>query len=226
MWRIFARTTTRMSLVLIGIWVATVTVAIAQKQNNLPVTSTIADGTLQIQSDDLGPYKNTKAVQSIIQPIGDWVLNTNYSSLSTRSVYLDFSQPVAGTGPNGGEPVAPFASELVKARLITQCPTYGHSMLLLGDGDSIQCGLVIHFDYGANSYRLTMNPANYATDFVNVTCIGAATGNQCNHWSILPADTSGINVSKLLLLTTVKGKNVATDQGNFFMSFSIDVSNP
>jgi hypothetical protein len=91
--------TTGMFLVLIGICSATAPMAKAQKQSDLPVTSTIADGTAQIQCDDFGPYKNTKAVQSIIQPIGDWVLDTNYSSLSTRSVYLDLSKPIAGTGP-------------------------------------------------------------------------------------------------------------------------------
>ncbi len=226
MWRTVVRMTTSMSLALIGIGVAYVTLAMAQKQNDLPVTSTIVDGTLKIQSDDLGPYKNTKAVQSVVQPIGDWVLDTNYSSLSSRSVYLTFSDPVPGSGPGGGDPIAPFASELVKARIITQCPTYGHSMLSLGEGQPIQCGLVIHFDYGALSYRLTMNPINYATDFVKVTCVSVGTGNQCNHWTIVPADVSGINVAKLLVLTTIKGKKVAADQGNFLMSFAIDVSNP
>jgi len=203
----------------------------AQKNSNLPVTSTIANtdasGTLQfqIQSDDLGSYKNTKAVQSVIQPIGDWVLDTNYSSLSTRSVYLDFSQPVNGTGPNG-TPSAPFASALVRARLITQCPTYGNSMLSLSGGETAQCGLVIGFDYGTTRYRLTMNPINYATDFVNVSCSSVGTNGQCNAWRIVPAATSGENVAKLLLLTTVRGKIVATDQGDFYMSFSIIVTNP
>jgi hypothetical protein len=114
----------------------------------------------------------------------------------------------------------------VKARLITQCPTYGYSMLSLASGQTAQCGLVIHFDYSGNSYRLTMNPIDYNTDYVNVACIGVGTNGQCNHWSIVPAGTGGINVAELLLLTTVKGKTVAVDQGNFYLSFAIDITYP
>ncbi len=215
------RMTIGMCMVLTVICAANGPMATAQKQKDLPVTSTIADGAFQIQSDDQGPYTNTKAVQSIIQPIGDWVLNTNYSSLSTRSIYLEFSQPAPGS------PNPPFSAELVKARLITQCPA---SMLsLVTSGAFMECGLVTHFTYGADSYRLAMNPGGVNgyvdTDSVRVTCLGATNG-QCNSWGIEPAAASGMNVAKLLLLTTARGKTVATDLGKFYMSFAISVTNP
>jgi hypothetical protein len=206
----------------------TVRAAGAGKQVNLPVTSSIVDtdttgAAFQIQEDDLGSYANTKSVQSVIQPIGDWVLDTNSSSLSTRGVYLDFSRNV--------DPIvtAPWTGPIgVKARLITQCPTYGYSMLPLKTGVSVGCGLVIGFDYGGSQYRLAMNPGGPSgytdTDVISVACAGADTAGQCNQWTI--ADAGGGSVAKLLVSTTVNHKSVWVDKGNYYFSFSITVSNP
>jgi hypothetical protein len=216
-------TTAGVFLVLIAIGSAMTPMTSAQKTSNLPVTSTIADGTFQIQSDDIGPYTNSKAVQSVIQPVGDWVLDTHYSLLSTRSVWFDFSRPV-------GVPAAPFVQELVKARLITQCPTYGNSMLSLkNDGKTIiTCGLVIGFDYGGNKYRLAMNPLgpnDYGeTNAVNVSCTAGPADGPCTQWNIVPEATGG-NIARLVLVST-KGKPVEKTLGNFYFSFSITVTNP
>lgn len=221
-------------LVLIAIGLMVAPMANAQKQSNVAVTSTVADADFQIQSDDGGVYTNSKAVQSIIQPIGDWVLDTNYSLLSTRSVWLNFSQPVAGTGPNGGAPVPPFPYDphtglyaaLVKARLITQCPTYGYSMLGLTNGETVSCGLVIHIPYNGNDYRLVMNPLginNYSeTETVNVTCNGVGT-NGCRQWSIVSADPDLGSKARLVQLTTGK-KPAQINLGNFYFSFSITIN--
>src|ERR1043165_6184001 len=88
-----------------------------------PVTSRVADVdasgvALRIQSDGGGPYTNSKTVQSIIQncgaTCGDWVLDTNVSRLSTRTICVDFGDPIVGSAPGGGNPVAPFSTALVK----------------------------------------------------------------------------------------------------------------
>ncbi len=163
--------------------------------------------------------------EGVIQPIGDWVLDTNYSSLSTRGVYLDFGQPVDGSSP-GPDPDRELIG--VKARLITQCPTYGYSMLSTAFGQTVQCGLVIGFGYDGSSYRLAMNPLgvnNYSeTDTVNVSCTGVDTKGQCNQWSI--ASGPSMSVARLVKLTTVRGKTTETNLGDFYFSFLINVKNP
>jgi hypothetical protein len=194
---------------------------------DLPVTSTIVDSdpsgsAYQIQNDDQGAYTNSKSVQSVIQSIGDWVLDTNYSSLSTRGVYLDFSRPLGLASPFTTDPIA------VKARLITQCPTYGSSVLSLKLNQVAACGLVIGFDYAGSSYRLAMNPSGVNgytdTDTVNVTCTGAGPSGQCNRWNIAGAGNG--STAKLLVSTKVNRKIIWEDKGNYEFSFSISVSNP
>src|SRR5947207_11425769 len=104
--------------------------------SDTPVTSTI-DGlgvdtlpTLRIQSDQLGSYKNSSSLQSILQAsLGDWVLDTlNYNSSPQRKVLIDLRDPVPGSGPNGGAPIAAFAYQSVRARLIAKCRQYGVDM--------------------------------------------------------------------------------------------------
>ncbi|MEK6285863.1 MAG: hypothetical protein AABO57_09000 [Acidobacteriota bacterium] len=102
-------------------------VAASQKPNrrpDLPVTSTITDYIdvtddtgavqriwMQVRSDGAGGYTNSSDVESIIQgAYGNWYL-TNFTA--ARHVFLDFSKPIPGTGPNGGAPVPPFTSALI-----------------------------------------------------------------------------------------------------------------
>ncbi len=226
-------------LILIVGFTVTLQAAGAGKQTNLPVTSTIADtdplGTAyqiqsdgKIQIDGTTDYTNTKSVQSVIQPGGDWVLDTNYSSLSDRGVFLDFSQPLDGSSP-GPDPSKDLIG--VKARLITQCTPYGYGMLSLTKGQTVSCGLVIHFDYNGISYQLAMNPLgvnNYSeTDPVNITCGGTDANGQCNRWSILPeGGAGGTSVARLSQRTTVKGHYVFQKLADFRFAFSMNVTNP
>ncbi len=93
-------------------------VAMAQKAGkpapptaDMAVTTTVRDAdaniapVLQITSDG-ALYSNTRDVQSLIQGIGDWVMQSDFSS--TRTVFVDFSQPIAGSCPScaNGNPVA------------------------------------------------------------------------------------------------------------------------
>jgi hypothetical protein len=191
--------------------------------------------TYRIQSDQLGAYTNSKDVQSIIQGVGAWVLDTNYSSRSTRSVLLDFRDPIPGSGPSGARPVSPFAVQLVKARLIAICNFYGVSMLnMYGVGSNIVCPLAVAFDYNGSKYRLAMNSDNFPeTQPVSITCMRvvdpANATSQCNQWKIEPLgiqpDGQKKNVAKLLKVST-NAHQPDQDNGDFYMSFAIDITNP
>jgi hypothetical protein len=211
--------------------------AMSGKSTDTSVTTTI-DGfgvdtspTLRIQSDQLGTYKNSSTVQTVIQPIGAWVLDTNFSSSSTRSVLIDFRDPVPGSGPNGGDPIAPFAYAQVKARLIARCNDYGGSMLNMnGVGSTLTCPLAVAFTYGPNSYRINMNYLNFAeANPVVVTCESTDASSKCKQWRIEPsvtqADGERKNVTKLLKLASTK-RETDQDYGDFYMSFVIHVTNP
>ena len=218
----------------------------AQRSVDTPVTSTIADSVngyaMQIQSDGAGPYTNTKYVESTVQACcGDWELDTNYSKFSTRNVWLDFTKPVAGTGPNGGNPIAPFASGLAKVRFISKCHLYNVNMFTMPVGVTAHCPLATGFTYGGATYRLQMNPltgvdVNPETDYVNITCTSANASAQCTSWKIEPngskggcasADCSVVqNVARLSKLVSSKGQTVSVNQGDFYVAFSITVTNP
>lgn len=219
--------------------------AAGKPPSDVAVTASIADSLgvvpLQIQSDGAGPFKNTPSVQSIIQGIGDWELDTSFSSSSTRNVWLDFGKPVAGSGPNGGPPIAPFTSGLVKVRFISKCGLYNVNMFTIPAGNTVNCPMTSGFDYGGARYRLQMNPiagvdVNPETDFVNITCNASNTASQCINWRIEPSGLKGgcasldcsvkQNIARLSKMVTEKGKTTETNQGDFYIAFSINLTNP
>jgi len=206
--------------------------AVQKAPSEVPVTSTIADAVnavnMNIQSDGNGPqpspqsYANSKTVQSVIQGIGDWVLDTNLSRLSTRAIWLDFTDPVPGSAPNGGNPTAPLQAGLVQGRLISRCSLNGYNYMTMSAGTVI-CPLAISFSYAGNDYRITMNHSNYSdTNDVAVSCITPQ-----HSWRVLPQagyqDGTVKNTGKLL---NVLKNGAAVDQGNFSFSFSIGITNP
>jgi hypothetical protein len=228
--------------------------------SDLPVTSTITDyidvtdsttGSvqrywMQIRSDGAGTYTNSSSLVSIIQGAsGDWILDSKNATSPTRTVFLDFTKPIPGTGPNGGPPVAPFTSALVFARLISKCHLYNNDMFTIAPGSTVNCPLAIFFSDSGNEYFLQMNPVTGTqdafpeTDYVNATCNGTGANFQCNNWTITPNGSKGgclttdcalkQNVSRLSLRVPVKGRSgswTAVNQGDFDLAFSIGVTNP
>ena len=202
------------------------------------VTSTI-DGvgvdtlpTLRIQSDQAGAYTNSNALQSQIQGIGDWELDMlNFNSSPQRKVLIDLRDPVPGSGPGGGAPVAPFAYQLVRARFIAKCAEYGGDMRTIPGGATIYCPLAIAFDDASGvRYRLNMNPNNFiGTNPVQITCVATDANSKCNQWKIEPSATQlngeRKNVATLLKVAT-KPRQTDQDMGDFYMSFAIHVTNP
>jgi len=212
--------------------------ASGKPQADTPVTTVIeglgvdTSPTLRIQSDQVGPYKNSSTLQSIIQGIGDWVLDTlNYTSSPQRKVLIDLREPVPGSGPNGGAPIAPFAFQQVRARFISKCSQYGGNMRTIPAGSTIYCPLAVAFDDASGvRYRLSMHADTFPeVNLVQVTCVATDATSKCNQWKIEPSatqlDGERKNVAKLLKVAT-KPRQADQDMGDFYMSFVIHVTNP
>lgn len=206
---------------------------------DLPVTSTI-DGlgvdtlpTQRVQSDQAGPYRNSTSLSSILQGyLGDWELDMlNFTSSPQRKALIDFRDPVVGGGPNGGAPTAPFAYQLVRARFITKCSDFGGDMRTIPAGGTMYCPLAIAFaDAGGVNYRLNMNSTHFPeVNNVQITCVSVNASAKCNQWKIEPTatqlDGERKNVAKLLKLATSR-KDTDHDMGDFYLSFTIHVTNP
>lgn len=214
---------------------------------NTAVTATIADAdpavapTLQLKSDGGGAYKNSTSLISVIQGngFGDWELDSFNPKNSTRTVDLEFSRPIAGSGPNGGDPIA-IPSGKYKVHMISKCHLYGNSFFTIAPGQTVACPLHIGGVYvGTQEYSVQMNPSLSSADtawtetnYANVSC--TSTAGSCSSWTLTPSGTdpdgSRANVAALLAYqrTTVRGKTTTTivKQGDFWMSFRIGVTAP
>lgn len=216
--------------------------------SNTAVTSTVADldatiaPSLQIRSDGGGAYKNSSTLISIIQVIGDWELDSYNPSGSTRTLYLDFSQPIAASGPNGGPP-NPIPSGRYKVHAIAKCSLYNNNFFTLAPGAVMNCPLHLGALYvGTRKFAVQMNPLQSSADtawaetnWTSVRCAYPTSGTgSCSQWTMTPSgvapDGSSSNVAALLeyVTTSSRGKTTTTTvkQGDFRMAFRIGISNP
>lgn len=209
----------------------------AQKIVDTPVTVTIEGAganslpQYRIQSDQLGVYKNSKSMESIIQSIGDWELDMLNFNGSGRTILVDLSEPVPNSAPGGANPTVPFSPQLVRGRFIAKCTQFGFNFLKMANGASNPCPLAVGFDQGGRRYRLAFNGENFPNiDPVNVTCTGFnTTTSKCNRWKIVPGvlQADGTLKSRAKLIkAAMTNKEADQDLGNFFMSFSITITNP
>jgi len=231
---------TNVPLVLVAILSLSVGI-VAQKTrtSDLPVTSTIQGlgpdfPTYRIQSDLLGSYKNSSALESIIQGIGDWELDmVNFTSSPQRTILVDLRDPVLGTNPNNLPP--PFQYAYVRARFISKCSQYGLNLRSMTVGQQYRCELSVGaISYGGQKYALRMNPSNYGTDDVTWTCKNVASG-KCSQWRMEPsayytdAATGALeqkNRAQFVRVVTAKGQTTYEERGEYYLSFSVDVTNP
>ena len=223
---------------------------------DLPVTTNVSDFIdtvdsngvsqriwMQLRSDGAA-YTNGISVESIIKGVsGDWILDSKNATSPARNMFFDFTKPIPATGPNGGAPVAPFSSALVAARFISKCHLYNNDLFTMTAGSTVNCPLAIFSADNGKEYFLHMNPVTGAevsseTDYVNVTCNGTA-NFQCNNWTLMPSGLKGgcatgdcsvrQNIARLSLRVPAKGKSgtfTTLNQGDFYVSFSIGVTNP
>jgi len=207
----------------------------------LDADATVAPS-FQIRSDGLGVYRNSSTLGSIIQgAAGAWVLDSRTPRNATRTVFLDFGQPVAGSGPNGGDPIA-VPSALYNVRAISKCNLYDNSMWTLAPGASMACPLHIAFTYGAVDYAVQMNPYPAGdpegapeTQWATVTCLTPSSGTApCTEWRFTPSATYAApdgsvayrNVARLIKYVTTKNTTTNVNQGDFYFSFELRVTNP
>lgn len=201
----------------------------AKGDTDVPATSTInnSDGSgnfFRIQGDGLGSYKNgVDSVQSIVQGIGDWEMDAKASG--ARRVYIDFGDPVLP-----GDTSAPFSSAYVPTRFISKCASLGFKIRDMALGQVKQCPLATSFDFGGNTYRIAMNPLNFSsTENVSWTCLGTS-GSRCSAWTLQPSTIRSDGFLKargqLLKISTVRGKTVETQLGEFYFAFKIGVTTP
>ena len=218
------------------------TVAQKTQKRAVPVTSSfegngaIPDPTIvsyRLQSDLLGPYRHgVDAVVSELQTGGDWQLQTLESPI--RGVVMDFSDPVPNSNPS-----PPFVVAKLPAKVETKSyMMYGNGKVsgMTGLNSTLFTPLLVRFDTNGNTYRIWMSSQTYPeTNNAVVTCTGVVdptrpSTSQCNQWKIEPAvtqpDGQKKNIAKLVRFYTSKGKTIEEDHGDFYISFSISVSNP
>lgn len=187
---------------------------------------------LRIQSDQAGSYRNSSSLQSVLQAtFGDWVLDMiNFTSSPQRKTLVDLRDPVPGS-LNGGAPTPPFAYQLVRARFISKCNEYGGDMRTIPGGATIYCPLAIAFnDAGGVRYRLNLNPNNFPeSNPVQITCVATDVNSKCNQWKIEPSVTQlngeRKNVATLVKVAT-KPRQIDQDMGDFYLSFTINLTKP
>lgn len=195
--------------------------------SDTPATSTILDvdpvnGTVfKIGNDSLGPYRNNvDSVVSIVQGIGNWVMDTNPSPL--RRVRLDFSDPVPNTGAN-----PPFQTAFVPLRFISKCTT---SIFTLALNQSISCPLALGaIQYNGQSYALRSESTNYpGTEPVTWTC-NARDATRCVSWTMTPSVVQADGERKIvmqLLKPATRPRDADILLGRFYMSFHVNVTTP
>lgn len=185
-----------------------------------PVRSELL-GAGSVQSDGLGQYLNGSAgVVSIIQGVGDWVLELN-GRRSTRNALVDLSDTLPG---NPSAP--PFVSALVQPRFISKASevTSGGYLSMVGLGTTRLAPLSLAFTYNGTSYGVRMNPNNHAqTDWALITCTGVVPSTSaCNRWSVTPTGNYGGVAKNVAYLERVGTPSVFI--GLVYMSFDILVT--
>jgi len=222
--------------------------ASAARGTDTPVSTYVADAettiapTLQVRSDGAGVYRNSNTLISVIQPIGAWVLDSQNPRNATRTLFLDFGQPIGGSGPGGGDPIA-VPSGLYTVHAISACNMYNSSMWSLAPGNTMPCPLHIAFSYAAFAYAVQMNPFPTSADpngapethWANITCLTPNSGaGPCAEWRLAPSNTYTApdgslkyrNVARLIKYVTTKNTTTNVNQGDFYFSFALRVTNP
>jgi hypothetical protein len=232
----------------IALLIATVTTtsevkvgAFGKPPSDVPVTVTIdgngvnTEPTLRVQSDLLGAYANSTSGQSIIQAIGDWELDMlNFNSSPQRKLLIDLRDAIAGSAPGGANPTNPFGAtgyQIVRARFIAKCSQNGINFLNMQTATPYLCPLAVAFqDSTGQQHRLAENPTNFSeTNWIQVTCLATDTSAKCKQWklqpSVIQADGQRKDVAKLLRIPS-KPNQPEVDLGDFYLSFSINLTRP
>ncbi len=209
-----------------------------------------------IQSDGVGPYVNGQyGVVSVLQP-QDWLLDTYDSTLTTssgRNALITFSSANAIQAGNPADTAAanpPFWGTMLEpVRFITKCLYLHISVATILPGNPQYCPMVLRFANATSgaggtttAYRFDMVGANLCkacinepeTQYVQISC-NAANASGCYDWSIdsIPptSQSGGVPTNQVvarlnLVATTKSGSTTYVDEGDFYLTFHIHVTNP
>jgi len=195
--------------------------------SDAPATTTIRDidentGLVnRIGNDSLGPYVNgADSVSSVVQGIGDWVLDTKPSA--TRRVRIDLGDPVAGSGPN-----PPFQSANVPARFISKCASWNIFMPGLSVGQQVNCPLSVSIEYSGETYALRSNENFGGTEAAQWTCL-ARNSTKCMSFEMIPSIVQADGQRKIVMQLVKPAAKRVPEQllGQYYMSFDITVKTP
>jgi hypothetical protein len=161
-------------------------------------------------------------VSSIIQPGGDWQLDTTGPS---RAVWLDL-----------GDASLPFNAQYVHTLLTTHCGISATTPVgsLTGVGSSTTCPMSFRINWGTNSsvyYLIHFNSINHpGTGDVAFTCNQVGSNNGCIDWTARPADDDGSpdgrSGGELVQVTSTKHGDVETLIGYYQVNFQIHITKP
>ena len=199
----------------------------AKPTPDAPATTTIADIdqstgiAFRIGNDSLGTYRNgVDSVESIVQGIGNWVMDTKPSPI--RRVRIDLGDPVPNSGAN-----PPFQAAFVPLRFISKCTT---NIFTLAVNQSISCPFTLGaIEYDGQSYALRSEQANYpGTEPATWTC-RARNSTKCISWRAIPSVVQADGQRKIvmqLLKPATRPRDTDVLLGWFYMSFDISVTTP
>jgi len=210
--------------------------------SDIPVTTNVSDVDSNgfpviIGSDGLGPYLNgVDGVTSVLAAAayngltnGDWQFNKGGSTIRVSNYTFNEADAVQPGDPHYQAPANPpyWGSQLHQAHMEVKCTAVFNDMLTMAAGTTFTCPLLTTFTWNSSSYY-TLHPAlsfthDAETTDVQVHC-NTADSRGCNDWFIDPIGL-GQAVGRLILHTTVH-KDVATDEGDFYMRFHIHITRP
>jgi hypothetical protein len=209
---------------------------------DIPVTTIIGDLdsnglSVIIGSDGQGPYLNgVDGVTSVLAAAayngltnGDWQFNKGGSTIRVSNYTFNEADAVQPGDPHYQAPANPpyWGSQLHVSHMEVKCTAVHNDMLTMAAGASFTCPLVTSFTWDSSTYY-GLQPALSFTGYpettdVQVRCNAADSGG-CNDWFIDPINL-GEAVGRLVQHVTVH-KDVATDEGDFYMRFHFHITRP
>jgi hypothetical protein len=184
---------------------------------------------------------------------GDWRLNL-LANPTLRTVGISFCDPAHGTAcsinavqpgdPGYTAPANPpwWGTQWQPVRAQATCSALNRNMYTMKAGDRFPCVGIVELPKVNNvSYELHMGYVNVLdpkpeTQELQVTCSSSGTDGNCNNWFLDPipvvnADgttSAGQTRARLTKRVTAqgKGKDVVTNEGDFYLTFHINITRP
>jgi len=127
----------------------------------------------------------------------------------------------------------PFQYQTMPARFIGKGGAYLTDMQeMYGVGTIGNCALSPSFHLAdGTTYRIDMGTPTFpGTQPALITCVRVDSANKCNQWKIEPSGVQSNgerkNIGRLMKTTLAKPKDIHVSVGDFYFSFTIDITKP